>query len=324
LKEIGFDALRRWTSRGLQLSTADGSALRSMDDTNSFTLLVGRALELTGARSAADIGCGCGIPTIEAAARGARQVLGVDIDAKNVKLARRNVLRANFGDRIELRCADWSGSLLAAPPELVVTNPPYVPEGGHPAVDGGADGAAAIRAIVNAVPESTRHLALLFGSISNPLAVLRQLDEGGWQFKWLAGHVVPFGRYTRQPATLAALRRLKLADRAWFHESPRGSRDVQRRYIVFGAVVTRGSGPASLDDAVAGLLTRFQRAGLSGLEAAALPVPFELGAYRAALTAPATRVAGNGTPPGRLRRAASASGDTLHVTSCDELAVRDA
>ena len=322
MKEIGFEALRRWTSRGLRLSTASGSALRSMDDTNSFTLLVRRAIEKTSAKSAADIGCGCGIPTIEAAARGARQVLGVDFDATNVKLARRNVLRANFGDRIELRCADWIDALRGASPELIVTNPPYVPHGVHPAVDGGADGARAIRAIVDTVPDTARHLALLFGSISNPLAVLRQLDERGWQIGWLAAHVVPFGRYTRQPVTLAALRRLKFAERAWFHETPAGLRGVQRKYIVFGALATRGAAPTSLEDSMAGLLTRFQRAGIPGLEDAALPVPVECGVYRAARAGPAPRV--QAIVPGGSRRVAAATCEPLLHGRGDELVATDA
>lgn len=285
MKEIGFAPLRRWTSRGLRLSNGAVDTFHSADDTNSFTMLVGRAVKYFDARRVVDLGCGCGIPTIEAAARGAVHVHGVDISAANAALARANVSRAGFDDRVDVNHDNWRRLLKSARADLIVSNPPYVPQGPHLTVDGGPDGADIARAMIDAVPDSTRGLALLFGSISNPVSVVKHLEGRGWNVRRLYGHVVPFGHYTSQPTTVSVLRGLRHQERAWFYESAIDEADALRMYVVFGIVAERGAAHSGLSDAMACLLADFQRAGIPALEHARLPVPFECGAYRCRETA---------------------------------------
>lgn len=280
MKEVGFDPLHRWVSQGLRLSDRGDDTLRSADDTNSFTMLVARAVGRIDPGLVVDLGCGCGIPTIEAAARGVRDVRGIDISAANVALARRNVARARLTHRVHVHCADWSAWLQTAAPDLIVANPPYVPNGIHPAVDGGMDGADVIRAMVDAVPESTRSLALQFGSISNPVSVVRHIEERGWRIQWMFGHVVPFGLYTDTPATIAVLRALRQEKRAWFHEQETGLNGALRTYVVLGAIAEREMCGSPLADAMTDMLTKFQSGGLRGLRHAVMPIPFRRGVYR--------------------------------------------
>lgn len=283
MKQVDFGPLRRWTSKGLELSNGAGETFHSADDTNSFTMLVGRAVAHMDPRLVIDLGCGCGIPTIEAAARGARAVQGVDISEANAALARRNVSRARLDGRVGVHRADWRELLHEVRLDLLVSNPPYVPQGAHPTVDGGPDGAGVARAMIDAVPDSTRGLALLFGSISNPVSVVQHIGERGWRVRWLSCHVVPFGLYTSRPATVVVLRALQREEQAWFHEVERHSGGALRTYVVFGLIAERGRPGNSLADAMTCLLVRFQRHGWKALQDVVLPVPLDCGIYRAAM-----------------------------------------
>lgn len=169
-----------------------------------------------------------------------------------------------------------------AEPDLVVTNPPYVPQGVHTAVDGGPDGADVIRAMVDAISESTRTLALLFGSISNPVSVIQHIEQHGWRVRWMTAHVVPFGPYTSRPATLEVLRELQRDGRAWFHEQRTDMTGARRSYVVFGVMAERAADASRLTDAMTFMLARFQRDGTRGLRRIVMPIPFNCGVYRAA------------------------------------------
>lgn len=90
--------------------------------------------------------------------------VGVDRSPGAAQAAQRNAQALGFGDRARFVCGDWS-SALAAPFDVVVSNPPYVasdevgaldPEVRRfdplAALDGGVDGLAAYRALARALP----------------------------------------------------------------------------------------------------------------------------------------------------------------------------
>jgi release factor glutamine methyltransferase len=94
--------------------------------------------------------------------------LGVDRVPAAAALAARNAGRAGLGHRTSILCGDWADAI-SAPFDLILANPPYIssadipglmPEvAGHEpgtALDGGADGLDAYRAIL---PELPRLLA---------------------------------------------------------------------------------------------------------------------------------------------------------------------
>jgi release factor glutamine methyltransferase len=85
----------------------------------------------------------------------------IDIDDATLALARRNAIRHGVEKRIELKKSDWFGAISMARFDVIVANPPYIPTcdldclapevGGFDpkgALDGGADGLAAYRAII--------------------------------------------------------------------------------------------------------------------------------------------------------------------------------
>lgn len=90
--------------------------------THASTRLALEALEeeLLDGRSVLDVGTGSGILALAAAGLGARSAVGLDVDAEAVFVARENVRRHSFSDRVRL----YAGSLKACVGkfDLVVAN----------------------------------------------------------------------------------------------------------------------------------------------------------------------------------------------------------
>ena len=92
--------------------------------------------------------------------------IGVDIDADAAEVARGNAARLGLGPRMQVVQGEW-GRSLDGPFDVIVSNPPYIatgdlaglePELGYEprlALDGGADGLVAYRALI---PDAARLL----------------------------------------------------------------------------------------------------------------------------------------------------------------------
>ena len=103
---------------------------------------------------------------------------GTDISAQALDVARRNAARLGLNERTQFIIGDY-GTALAAPFDLVVSNPPYIASATipaldrevrehdpHLALDGGADGLTAYRAIATDAPRllgSSGHLVVEIG-----------------------------------------------------------------------------------------------------------------------------------------------------------------
>ncbi len=135
-------------------------------------LLVETALEILPKGSAArvlDLGVGSGAIILAILAeRPDTTGVGVDVSESALASARRNAEKLGLADRLDLQGGDWSAGLEEAF-DLVVSNPPYIPsadiDGLEPevvryeprlALDGGADGLSAYRAILAALPRLLR------------------------------------------------------------------------------------------------------------------------------------------------------------------------
>ena len=117
-----------------------------------------------------DVGTGSGILAVTLAVESpTSQVVATDVSATALAVAAGNVTRFAVGDRIELRHASLVGTEPEGGFDLVVSNPPYVPEEDRaglmpdvrdyePAVAlfGGADGLQVIRALIPAAARVLR------------------------------------------------------------------------------------------------------------------------------------------------------------------------
>jgi hypothetical protein len=250
----------------------DGTALDTLDDpveTALFARLVALGVKTLGARRVLDVGCGCGIPTLTAARAGATDVLGVDIMPCNVELTRNNVQRARLSHRVRALHGSWddvrAGRLEVGAIDLVVANPPYVPSGRGVVVDGGPTGTRMVAEIVRGFPWSSGGLALLFGSISDPVYCLELLAREGFEVCELLMQSVPFGRYTSRPPTLARLKELRAEGRAFFCDTGEAGPTAPHAYLTLG-VITRRTGQrvasnAAVREALLGLLADYQQRG---------------------------------------------------------------
>jgi SAM-dependent methyltransferase len=246
-------------------------ALDDPTETALFARLAALAVKTLRARHVLDVGCGCGTPTLAAARAGAERVVGIDLSASNVELARRNVERARLQHCVSLLHASWddvrSGRVDVGPVDLLVANPPYVPAGRGLAVDGGPSGTRLLEAIIHGVPRSLPGLALLFGSISNPLHLLDLLARRGFEVIDMLVQSVPFGAYTSVPSTLAQLRMLRARGRAWFCDVPAVAGCAPHAYLTLGIIAKRAPArdavPSAARLALGRLLADYQRNGPS-------------------------------------------------------------
>jgi release factor glutamine methyltransferase len=132
-------------------------------------LLAGWALELLPAATAPlaiDVGTGSGcIACALASERPDVRVLALDLSPGAVGLARDNVAALGLAARVTVETSDLFATLEPLRADLIVSNPPYLPSGLIPtlapevsrhdprlALDGGPDGLAVIRRLVDAAP----------------------------------------------------------------------------------------------------------------------------------------------------------------------------
>jgi release factor glutamine methyltransferase len=112
-----------------------------------------------------DLGVGSGAIVLAILAeRPHAKAVAVDFSEAALAVAQRNADKLGLASRLELRSGDWSAGLEETF-NLVVSNPPYIPTGEiadlepevskyepRLALDGGADGLAAYRSIIAALP----------------------------------------------------------------------------------------------------------------------------------------------------------------------------
>lgn len=71
----------------------------------------------------ADLGCGTGILAIGAALLGAKQVIGVDVDQKQLDIASQNANKFNLEDKIKWIRTDIQNFSIAV--DVIIQNPPF-------------------------------------------------------------------------------------------------------------------------------------------------------------------------------------------------------
>lgn len=178
----------------------DDDVYAPQDDSWLLCEVLGRC-DLVSGKRVLDICTGSGIIGIEAALRGAREVLALDISPKAVACAGRNAERA--GVSVDVRVGSFDEARAAGPFDVVVSNPPYVPsdaplEGTGPnrAWDAGANGRVVLDQLCDLAPELVApggSMLIVHSEFSDPPQTIRRLTEGGFTARRVAGRTVPFG-----------------------------------------------------------------------------------------------------------------------------------
>ncbi|MDZ4235777.1 MAG: HemK2/MTQ2 family protein methyltransferase [Dietzia sp.] len=148
-----------------------------------------------------DICTGSGILAIEAALKGAREVLAFDISPAAVACATRNAERA--GVRVDARVGTLADARRAGPFDVVVSNPPYVPSdkplrgtGPNRAWDAGANGRVVLDELCDLAPDLVApggSMLIVHSEFSDPPQTIDRLGRVGFDARQVASRVVEFG-----------------------------------------------------------------------------------------------------------------------------------
>jgi release factor glutamine methyltransferase len=166
-----------------------------------------RRADLHAGRRVTDLCTGSGIVAINAAAAGANSVMAFDVSMSAVRCARANVLAA--GVDVDVRHGSWTRAAEFGPFDLVLCNPPYVPEppdgeaevipphaGPALAFDGGRDGRRVLDPLCTAAPRllaTDGTMLLVHSEFSGVDASLTTLRHAGLKASVIARQRVPFG-----------------------------------------------------------------------------------------------------------------------------------
>ena len=136
------------------------------------------ALDGAGDVTVADVGTGSGAIAIAVAVHVPRaRVIAIDVDAGALEVADANRQRHGVVRRVRLACGDLLAPL-AAPVDVIVSNPPYIRSAEMPrlprevrseptgALDGGADGLAVVRRLLEDAPRRLNAGGRLFVEIA--------------------------------------------------------------------------------------------------------------------------------------------------------------
>jgi methylase of polypeptide subunit release factors len=134
------------------------------------------------------------------------ELTGLDVDEAAVSTATDNAVRMRFGGRARFECADlWAdetiATLKAVGPQLIICNPPYVPEPPEQSLareaGAGPDGTAHLmRTLEIAHLIRPQALALSWCSLSDPAEVVRAARSKGYVLDSLFMVVIADGEYS--------------------------------------------------------------------------------------------------------------------------------
>ncbi|MGD9619236.1 MAG: HemK2/MTQ2 family protein methyltransferase [Mycolicibacterium sp.] len=155
----------------------------------------------------ADLCTGSGVVAVAAAAAGAARVLAFDICPRAVQCARLSAIAS--GANLQVHRGSWARAMEFAPFDLVVANPPYVPQGSlddHrriPAIAGPAqawNAGAAGRSVLDPLCEAVPRLLAEGGTFlvvqsecSDIPRTVAALQAGGLHTAVVAEQLIPFG-----------------------------------------------------------------------------------------------------------------------------------
>jgi release factor glutamine methyltransferase len=155
-----------------------------------------------------DLGSGSGATARALVRAGAGHVHGVDVSRQSVAWA----IEHTSDERTTYALADYTSAsaaqLVAAspfegPPDVVTSNPPYVPLPAHAArvsIDGGPDGLRLARVVIRHAAQMRSALALTLGSYSSPRVAAALLEDHGYDIVAVTLAALRLGQHTADNA----------------------------------------------------------------------------------------------------------------------------
>ncbi len=224
------------------------------------------AVDLLGPGSTVlDLGSGSGAAASAVARAGAGRVHGLDVSVASVQWASEHYGLDNGAGRVSFGLADYTrlspdelaeSTPFGRPPDIVMSNPPYVPVPPPPAgasrvsIDGGTDGLRLVRVVVGHAAALGSALGLTIGSYTSVRQAASLLAGCGYEIASITLSALRLGEYTlRNPQRV-----LDLEGRG---EGPLlRTDDGPVHYIVVGLSCRRlavpgGAGAVSPDDLLA-------------------------------------------------------------------------
>ena len=213
------------------------------------------------------------------------RLTGLDVDPTATEIAARNARLLGLAKRARFECADlWSESTAAAlheaSPDLMICNPPYVPEPeqGKLKIEAGAgpDGTAHLMRTIELASEvRPRSLALSWCSLSDPAKVLRAAAVAGFSLNSLFVVAIADGEYSGSVHDY-----LRSLPHAYINEEPETVNAVapdgsgRFAYLLMAGDFSRRDRPdAEAAGAVESICKRFASEGLTSLADPAAPIP---------------------------------------------------
>jgi hypothetical protein len=213
------------------------------------------------------------------------RLMGLDVDPSAIEIAERNAKLLGLGRKARFECADlWSDATVAAlrnySPDLLICNPPYVPERDEEKLKieagAGPDGTAhLIRAIELAGELRPKAMSLSWCSLSNPRKVVAAATAAGFSLNSVNIVAIADGEYSG-----AVRDYLRALPHAYISEhddtvkavAPDGS--ARFAYLLMAGDFSRSQGSdQSIPDAVETICKRFEDEGLASLSKPDSPVP---------------------------------------------------
>lgn len=213
------------------------------------------------------------------------RLTGLDVDPAATEIAARNARLLGLAKRARFECADlWSESTAAAlheaSPDLIICNPPYVPEPEQERLKieagAGPDGTAHLMRTIELAGElRPRALALSWCSLSNPAKVLRAAAAAGYELNSLFVVAIADGEYSGSVHD-----HLRSLPHSYINEQPETVNAVapdgsgRFAYLLMAGDFSRRDPPdAEAAGAVENICRRFASEGLTSLAGPAAPVP---------------------------------------------------
>lgn len=229
-------------------SSLDFTHFDDIYDTLLYSRLISRAIN-ESTKKLVDLGAGSSIPTLLALRNTQRfdlKTFAIDIDPEALKVSQRNAHSLGLASSYTFIHSSIPSALdskqFTDDDTLIVSNPPYIPTPENISdyhlipINGGWDGTDFLTELLKHDHPKGMTLALLWGSLSNPLKMIK-LIEDKYEVLHLEAVRIHFGNYTQIPFIKTHLYELRDMGHVIFDVEKRGETQ-----IVIGSVL-RCKGP---------------------------------------------------------------------------------